>query len=188
MLGLGSTLVNGGTPSETPFSFTYTSDFTSSADSWEYSATSAPQANTISFNQTGPDATGGWLKIEFTEDHGVPLTWEMRRSLSDQDPVYSEAKEGDEVEWGITLYFDASAGDVWTGTDDIAIQRLGVSPKVRAYSAAQDTVLNIDEGLTHTFLSGTSYFRIRFAVSSDYPNTGAVLWIKNASCTVSGVR
>lgn len=188
MLGLGSTLVNGGAPSETPFSFTYTSDFTSSADGWEYSATGAPQANTISFNQTGPDATSGWLKIEFTEDHGVPISWEMRRDLSDQDLVYTEAKEGDEVTWDITLYFDATAGDVWTGTDDVLISVLGVSPKSRGYNAAQDTILNIDEGLTHTFLPGTPYFRIRFTSAIDYPNTGAILWIKGATCTVSGVR
>jgi len=188
MLGLGSTLVNGGGPSETPFSFTYTSDFTSSADGWEYSAGSSPQANTISFNQTGPDATGGWLKIEFTEDHGVPLNWSMRRNLSDQDPIYSEAKEGDEVTWDITLYFDATAGDVWTGTDDVFITSVGVSPKTRGYQAAQDTILNIDETGASTFLAGTPYFQVRFSNSTDYPNTGAILWIKGAACTVSGVR
>lgn len=188
MLGLGNTLVNGGAPSETPFSFTYTSDFTSSADGWEYFATGVSQAHTVSFNQTGPDATGGWLKIEFTEDNATPLSWEFRRDLSDQDPAYTEVKEGDEVTWDITLYFDASAGDVWTGTDDIAIQHLGLSPKTRGFQAAQDTVLNVDETGGATFLSGVPYFRIRFSVSGDFPNTGAILWIKDASCTVSGVR
>lgn len=188
MLGLGNTLVNGGSLEEVPFSFTYTSDFTSDADGFSYLSGNIPQANTITHNATGPDGNAGWLKVEFTEDHSNQINWQLMRDMSDQDAAYSLTGASDTVTWSFDIHFDGGANDAWGGTDDVDVAQAGLDPKVRSFSAAQDQTVTISSPSTPAGAGTAPKFSIKFTENDDYPNNGAILYLKNVSISVSGVR
>lgn len=189
MLGLGNTLVNGGPVSEEPFSFTYTSDFTSDADGFSYETGSIAQANTVTHNATGPDGNAGWLKVEFTEDHPTPINWQIRRDMSDQDVAYTRTSSDDTVTWSFDIHFDGGDDDAWGGTDPVDAQQGGLAPMLRSFTVDQDTTTTVSNPADpFGGAGGAPLFFLRWQDSGDFPNTGAILYLKNVSISVSGLR
>ena len=178
MLGLGSGLIYG-SPSETIL-IDYTSDFSSDVDGWVELAV-ADGNMTITANQNpssegGPDE-GGWLKINWDTNQtgGSAFKKDLHNdSIIDGDDIIATYKifipnssnqfiGSDAISYGILAYTDNSGFSVAKATPGDQVE----TETITTFSNS-----NTDEG-------EAVRIQFNFSISTDYPQAGANVYIKD---------
>ena len=183
MLGLSSGLIYSSRAETTLID--YTSDFSSGVDGWvEYAVTEGSM--TISANQNpnsdgGPDESG-WLKINWdtnqTSTSGFQKTFHTNSLIN-----------GDDLTIGYKIFIPNSSNQ-FIGSDLITYKVASVTGTTAMLSLVTDsgdqvvdfntalispaTISNYDEG-------ETVKIQFRFDLSTDYPQAGADVYIKNVN-------
>lgn len=158
----------------------YISDFTSDEDGW-VGASIQNSSSDLTFDADETIAsTDGWLKMTF----GVTQTssWNIRKTLN-------SVKSGDTVILSMKI-FVVQGSNVWDANNDgDAVQFKFSIGAGNAYIHGAtspafefDTVLNVEHVFTTT---GTSnFFTIQTNLSDDYPEAGAIFYIKDIDLKV----
>ena len=179
MLGLGS-----GTQANDKLIQTinhYISDFTSDEDGWEGNSIQNSSSDlTFDANETIA-STSGWLKMTF----GVTQTssWNIGKTLNN-------VKTGDTVILSMKI-FVVQGSNVWDANNDgDNIQlKIGIGSKyVYIHDTASPVAFEFDTALDLEFVftaTGTSgLFTIQTNLSDDYPEAGAIFYIKDIDLKV----
>ena len=115
MLGLGSSIILSAKPSKKLLG-TYTSDFSSDADSWEPWAEQGTVTLTGAQNRPGGSSDANWLKVAYdtnqTDLTGIKLLNITTGWTRDKSDYYK-------VSFKIWLHNES--GEDWGGTDDISV-------------------------------------------------------------------
>jgi len=157
----------------------YESDFTSDNDGW--GAASVQGTLTQTFDEDIPGGSGGgWMKNVYDTNQTSTSGILRNNTLS------SSYKPGDHVFFSYDIYLD---GD-WDGSDDVTINHLVGTGMVQAsdVEVTQDTEENVYHVTgSSSFTFGGTIVRINFAEDGDYPQDGAIYYIKNIDVKVYNI-
>ena len=173
MLGLGSSLLHSGSIADTLL-FSYTSDFTSSIDSFiAQSIEDSASDLTLTYNET-ISGSDGWLKGVFAEDQASPggIKWHDGTVAMFPD----NGLTGDYFTYSYKIYLHDTS--TW-GSDDVRTS-LNVLNIHHYDQITPEGVVNVSG--TSTF-SGDDYDRngpmFIWNLVDDQPSAGAVFYIKD---------
>jgi len=179
MLGTGLSLTNSGYIGGATPDGTYTSDFSSSADSWTAYSFTVPSNGTITFGESigGRD---NCLKLLMNGDETSGQPFGIYNTIGVTGEVF---EVGDTIEYSYEFYSD----DVSPINDDPAGE-VNVSIQFGAtYHASRRDKRNLDDGVWHT-ISGTKEITggtnnddllIYFGTAGNNPSTGDSVYFRN---------
>ena len=156
----------------------YTSDFTSDNDGWD--PTSIQGTLTQTYDQDIPGGSGGgWMKNVY--DTNQTSTSGLVESLTG----LPTAKVGDHFYITYKLYLD---GD-WSGTDDVDVLTVsgpfGPNTTTRVSQDAETGIYRATSSAPFSFYS--SFVQIKFDTDGDYPQSGAIFWIKDINIKIYNI-
>ena len=178
MLGIGNGLYKT-KPPMLKLLATYTSDFTSSVDSWSVSSNTEGTL-TLTSNQTAPGSgEAGWLKGTYDSDQTNPSDIQRASGFS--------VRPGDYFSASFKIYLDnpgASLGTYWDGTDDVdggftVLAGRGNANDIDAIPQEQVVTRDHHNSPVGPTFTSNSTILFRLTSSPDTPKANAVFYVKD---------
>ena len=141
-----------------------------------FSVEGTPGSLTFTADQAAPDASTGWLKIQYPDSDQTSISGLQKSNMIEEAAV----KQGKKWKLKFDIFLETAADWLQGGADNTTVQ-MGVLFGNRYYFAdvTPDQSVSIDTGIQTVAVDDAERLTIYFNAENDLPESEAVFYIKN---------